>query len=311
MEQAELSDGLGIVINFYIGSPDAGSHRVIVSATEVSLRLLTLSPAVDAVILVDGSEAPCEPMRDVCETLRIQYHHANRRLNYVESYNVGWQKLPYTYVGLMANDVIPFPLETMDKLLAWVKQPDVGCTFPYMSTNRDRWDEVQRPGIATMGIPTCEPTTMTLNLNLFKRSVLEAIGGLDPRYTAGFQEPILIVKIRTLGYRVVLVGLTKVFHFDGLTKISGQSMIVDRDHKDDRDLWFKEFADYASQRGLAQTRTWATPFATSWLSQIVWWLVSLVPLSRLRYGCIAVTLWIEPWLCRYPARMGCMKQSST
>ena len=67
-------------------------------------------------------------------------------------------------------------------------------------------DETQRLGFSRRGEITCEPATFALNLNLFKKSVLEAIGGLNENYLASFSEPILTVKIRNLGYRVVMLG---------------------------------------------------------------------------------------------------------
>jgi len=211
--------------------------------------------------------------------------------------------LPYTYIGLMANDIIPHPQDTIDKLLDWVKKPEVGCTFPYMNSNRHQWDEVQRPGFTDRGTLTCEPTTMTLNLNLFKRTVLEAIGGLDENYTGGYQEPILIVKIRSLGYRVILVGSTTVFHFDRLTKSLGQSHIFDKNLSLDRDRWFQEYKSFASSRGLANIRTWAKPFATSIPLQIFWWIICAVPYYPVRRRLIESLLRIERWLCRYPSKL--------
>ncbi len=76
-----------------------------------------------------------------------------------------------------------------------------------------------------MGVRTCEPSTMTLNLNIFKRSILEQIGGLDENYIYGYAEPILLIKLRTLGYRVVMVGNSRVFHYDTLTKSLGENTL--------------------------------------------------------------------------------------
>ena len=71
--------------------------------------------------------------------------------------------------------------------------------FPYMNTNRMRNLETQMPGFLLRGSQTCEPSNMTLNLNIFKRTILEEINGLDESYLYGYQEPILILKIRSMG----------------------------------------------------------------------------------------------------------------
>ena len=121
----------------------------------------------------------------------------------------------------MANDVIPHPVGTMEILLDWISRPDVGCVFPYFSSNRGVGDEVQRVGFSSRGGIACEPSTMTLSLNLFKRQVLEQICGLDENYLFGFAEPILLIKIRSLGFRAVMAGGTHASHYDQLTKLLG------------------------------------------------------------------------------------------
>ncbi|HVR28547.1 MAG TPA: glycosyltransferase, partial [Thermoanaerobaculia bacterium] len=198
---------LDMVVNFFCrSSADAATRELLAAATEVSLRLLRRNPAVRTTLLVDGSASPCREMAERCQALGVEHLHGGRELGFAEAYNLGWRSLDGELVGLMANDVLPLPLESVQVLLEWVRQPDVGCVFPYLISNRAAWDETQRPSFLHRGRISCEPASMTVNLNLFKREVLERIGGLDPNYLVGFESPILLIKIRTLGYRAVMVG---------------------------------------------------------------------------------------------------------
>ena len=298
MAEAGPKSGLGVVVNFFVKSAADPSCDLIVATTEVGLRCLAGYACIDEVLLVDGSEQPCEAMRSACAQVGVRYLHGGQRLSYVEAYNLGWRSLRYDIVGFMANDIIPEPADTVDRLLAWVRQPGVGCTFPYMVSNRAHWDEVQRPGFLDRGAISCEPSTMTLNLNLIRRALLEEIGGLDENYRGGYQEPILLSKLRGAGHRVVMVGGASVFHFDRLTKAVGQSEIGSETLDRDSERWFREYPEHASERGLAGIRVWARPFSTRRLQGWAWRLAAAVPYYPLRRRLIEVLLWLEPMMCR-------------
>jgi len=214
---------MGFVVNFFtVGGP---AQTVLVAATQLNLTLLSAASSVGRVLLVDGSPIPCEPMRAICERLQVEYLHAGRELSYVEAYNLGIQTLKNPFIGLIANDVVPHPIDSLDRLYDWIQRERVGCAFPYIATSRTRGDEVQTPGFARRGSVTCEPASFALNLAVFRRDVLERIDLLDERFRAGYQEPILLLKIRNLGYRAVLVGGTRALHLDQLTKLFKESHI--------------------------------------------------------------------------------------
>jgi GT2 family glycosyltransferase len=293
-----------VVVNFYCASPsDDATRELLAASTEVSLRLLQRNPAVRSVLVVDGSAAPGSEIQAVSARLGVRYLHGGRELNFVEAYNLGWRSLDGEYVALMANDILPLPLDSMRILLDWVSKPDVGCAVPYMISNRAAWDETQRPSFVHRGRLSCEPASMTVNLNLFKRSVLEQIGGLDPNYHTGFESPILLIKIRRLGYRVVMVGDTRIMHIDSLTKVLGASAISKGLYERDRARFLQEYPRLASASGIANLDFSRWPFATTFASRCVWWAVYHLP-RRLRRPASEIVMWLEPWLCRYPARWG-------
>lgn len=298
----KANNELGVVVNYYTNYSSVESHEVLVAATGLSLRLLKMNPSVGTVILVDGSEESDEKMKEVCEDIGVRYYHDGKKISYAKAYNIGWQSLTEPYIGLMANDIVPFPLDTIQILLDWLKRPDIGCVFPYLTSNSLRGGETQRPGFWGRGSRTCELTSMTLNLNLFKRSVLEKIGGLDENYLFGYAEPILLIKIRSLGFRVVLVGDTRAFHYEKLTKSLGESTLAEELYLEDSQRWYKEYPRYASKRGIANLNLWRQPFSTTLIAKTFWWISYHIPFSKPRRALIILTMWLEPLLTRYPAR---------
>ena len=295
---------LGIVVNFFDGQSRDDVSELLVASTALSLRLLKMNPDVQEVLLVDGSAEPSEAMRRECERLNAGYLHGGRKLNYVEAYNLGWQTLDTPYIGLMANDIIPHPLHTMGFLKGWIQKPDIGCAFPYMHSNHTEFIEVQRPTFYHRASITCEPASMTLNLNLFKRQLLVDMGGLDPNYVVGFQEPILLIRIREMGYRCVLVAHTRVMHYDQLTKTMEASETSPELYEKDAERWFQEYPEWASRNGIAFLRFYRPPFSTTLIHKVIWWLAYIVPTQRLKLRLAEFVMSIEPWLCRYPARRG-------
>jgi hypothetical protein len=172
---------LGMVVNYFTNYSDEQTRQILVTSTALSLRLLRVSPRINTILLVDGSETPDPDMKEACRTIGVDYYHHGRRISYVDAYNLGWGQLDEPFVGLMANDIIPHPITSIDLLADWAARPEVGCSFPYLTTFGSSVLETQRQGFWTRGRITCEPSTMTLNLNIFKRSVLEQIGGAGPK----------------------------------------------------------------------------------------------------------------------------------
>jgi GT2 family glycosyltransferase len=300
----ENNDGdLGIVVNYYSDFSSEDNTKLLVDSTALSLRLLKINPSVDKVVLADGSKKENDALKKRCEELDVTYLHAGKEISYVDGYNIGWRSLDTPYIGLMANDIIPHPFDTMQKLLDMIKKPDIGCVFPYMNTSRLKSDETQKPGFWLRGSQTCEPTSMTLNLNIIKREILEKIGGLDENYLYGFQEPILILKLRSMGYRVVLVGNTRIFHYDKLTKNLGQSSLKGL-YKNDVSRWYDEYHDYADSRGIANIALWRSPFTTTISAKVLWWFCYHFPISSLKRELIKCAMWLEPFITKYPAKYG-------
>jgi GT2 family glycosyltransferase len=297
-------DKVGMVINHYSKECTGPMRDLLAAATLMGVRFLKCCDDVGSIIVVDGSKEPDEPLSRDCKEIGATYFHTGREVGYSAAYNIGWRQLEEGYIGLMANDIIPNPPSSLSTMLEVLRDGDVGCVFPYLNSPRLKSDEVQAPGFLQRGDVSCEPSSMTLNLNLFKREVLEAIGGITEDYKVGFSEPILLMKIRGMGLRCVMVGKTRAYHCDRLTKLIGQSTLSKGRSEADVERWFREYPQYASRRGIAQINFSRWPYSTTRWIRWLWLLAYGFPIKRRRKRFMRFVMWLEPWLTRYPARYG-------
>lgn len=277
---------IGVVINYYWQLSYPKSNQI---STWVSLLKLKEINAVNNIILVDGSPTPDEFMESICNELSINYHSTGRRLSYAEGFNIGIERLNNQFICLMANDILT-TRDDFEILYEWVKKPDVGCAFPYLSFSDYPG---QMPFFVRKPV-TCEPTCMTLNINLFPRNVLEEIGGVDEGYSGSYNDVIMLTKIRNSGYRVVLVGNTNVVHIGKTTITQGS------DYKKDDDFlrFSEEYPQFRAKHGKWQIKHWVKPFAINRKIAVFWWVSQNFPSTRLRKFMEWLTIWLEPELTR-------------
>ena len=133
----------------------------------LAIQSLKIVDIVGDILLVDGSLEGDNEIRLICEKEKIMYVHKGKELRFAEGYNC-WKMLSSQYIGLMASDIIVNPI-AIQKLYKVITVERVGCVFPYL----DRCDYQGQIYSYVRKAKTCEPTFMTLNLNIFKREVLE------------------------------------------------------------------------------------------------------------------------------------------
>ncbi len=301
--QAKRDAILGMAVNHYWNSPDEAGRAVMVTTTELGLRMLRRSPVVGSITLVDGSPVSDDRLAAVCDEIGATYVHEGREIGLAEGYNIGWRSLPEPYVGLMANDIVPYPLKSLEVLLDLVQDPEIGLVFPYLSMC-DYPPQLVRTSILRRTMVTCEPASMTLNLNILKREVLEAAGGVDEGYATGFYDPILVMKVRELGYRAVQVGGARVVHLDRLTKETGGSTLNVARHAVDFERFFTEYPALRTRHGIWGTSFWKWPMATTRTVALLWWLSQRLPQRHARRIAEELAVLVEPVVTRYPARRG-------
>lgn len=279
-------DEIGIVINYYWLPTYPKSCQI---STWGSLSNLMESCSIHNVVLVDGSPTPDAFISSKCLELGIEYISSGRGLRYAEGFNLGIERLQNPYICLMANDIFPTQ-DVFDKLYKCISVSDVGCVFPYLSYSDYPG---QMPSFVRMPV-TCEPTVMTLNMNLFRRSALEKIGGIDEKFTGSFNDVIALAKIRNHGYRAILVGDTNVTHMGRLTISQGSNYRKDNDYRRFSD----EFPQYRAEHGKWQIKHWIKPFATNRKIAALWWISQNAPSTRVRRFLEWMTIWLEPELTK-------------
>ena len=287
---------LGIVVNYFSREQQGSIRDILVSATLNSVLFLRQVPEVATVLVVDGSKRPDPELKRRCAKAGCEYFHTDHEVGYAEAYNIGWKRLQEPYIGLMANDIVPNPPGCVSTLLQWLKRPEVGCVFPYLDSPHSRGDEVQATGFFGRSELSCEPSSMTLNLNLFKREILEAVGGITEEFRFGFSEPLLLHGIRSLGYRCVMVGGTRAYHYAELTKVLGASNLRAQLYEHDRQLWFERYPALTSAKGIGKIDMSAMPLSTSRPVRLLWKLAYALPRGRITNKDLRLVMWMEPWL---------------
>jgi len=286
------SDLAGFVINYYWRPSFPPSHHTV---TILCIQALKANSGVGRVVLVDGSNQPDSCIEDVCNREGIDYFHSGRELTFAQGYNIGWKLFDEPYVGLIANDIL-VPDGTTDKMLKWIRIHDVGCVFPYLSycDYPGQIDTFVRKPV------TCEPTSMTLNFNLFKKSVLEEIDGIDEKYLGCYNDVISLMRMRKLGYRVVLVGGTRAVHIGQMTIVQGSN------YKQEADVarFSHDFSDYWANHGKWNITRWRWPFSTNKTMSMMWWIAQKFPSTRGRVFLQWLSMWLEPTLTQHPAKFG-------
>lgn len=283
---------VGFVVNYYWKPEYPLTVR---SSAILALQSLKNCTLIDKIVLVDGSKISDTDIKNFCESNGIIYLHAGKELKFAEGFNIGWKHLNSYYIGLMASDVYPFP-DAINTLLEALSPPDVGTVAPYL----DFCDYSGQVFAFVRNPITCEPSSISLNLNIFKKTVLESIDGIDEKYTGGYNDLVMMMKIREKGHRVLLVGNTRVTHVGRLTVANGTQFTKKID-----DIQFsKDFSQFRTKHGKWNIKHWEWPFATTATSMVLWWLAQNTPFSKGRKFLEWLTIWLEPEITKYPAMFG-------
>lgn len=290
--QQRNSGKIGFVVNYYWSPRHPDSVR---ATAHLALLKLRENSGISSIVLVDGSAVQDQAMREICSQLGIAYHHAGHELSFAQGYNLGRRLLSEPWVGLMASDVLP-PPDTVQNMLMWTGDTDIGCLLPYLSFSDyppQVYGYVWKPC-------THEPSAMTLNFNLLRRDVLEQVGGLDESYSGGYNDIILMLRIRQLGFRVVVVENTNVTHLGRVTISHGSTF----NPKEDVARFSREYSRFTAKHGKWKIAHWKRPLATTARAAICWWASQNAPSSTARSLLQELTMRMEPLLTTYPARWG-------
>ncbi len=233
----------------------------------LAIQSLKIVDIVGDILLVDGSLEGDNEIRLICEKEKIMYVHKGKELRFAEGYNC-WKMLSSQYIGLMASDIIVNPI-AIQKLYKVITVERVGCVFPYL----DRCDYQGQIYSYVRKAKTCEPTFMTLNLNIFKREVLEKINGIDENFSGGYNDILTLLQIRRSGYKALLVGATQVTHLGKMTVSNGTNYDWEKDS-----IKFKtSYPEYWDKISRWNIKRWLPPFAVNKRVSFLAWLVHKFP----------------------------------
>ncbi len=278
---------LGLVINYY-WLP--GFPKSVQVCAALALHMAVETRVADAIAVVDGSPDGDPYMASLCRELDVLYLRGEGELDFAAGYNLGWRTLHNTYVALMASDIF-VSANALERLLGMVSRPEVGCVSPYLSSS-DWPSQVAQYVHAPI---TCEPTAMTLNLCMLKRSVLEAVGGIDENFSGAYNDVILLMKIRHMGLRVLFAGDTFVTHLGKVTIANGSTYNKKQDVKRFR----AEYPHYWTDHGRWHLKNWRKPLSTRWHTSALWWLGHKIPGQFLKRHVNRFAERFEPQLNRY------------
>ncbi len=276
---------IGVVVN-YFWRPSF--PKTIQLVTWSALLGLHNCDFIKNVVVVDGSPMPDPFIAEITNQLGYELLSPEGNLSFAEGFNAGINYLDNEYICLMANDVFPTK-HFFEKCYQWIVLQDVGCVFPYLSFS-------DYPGQMYSFVRksiTCEPTSMTLNLNIFKKKVLKDIGGINEEFTGAYNDVIALMEIRNLGYRAILVGETKVNHIGKLSISEGTNYIIDgRDFR----LFQSNYPNYIAKHGKWRLTRWKAPFSVNKKVSCFWWVCQNCKSTRIRRFLEMLTLWLEPEL---------------
>ncbi|MCI0574957.1 MAG: glycosyltransferase [Chloroflexi bacterium] len=243
------------------------------------------------ILVCDGSPEPDPTLAEMVTGDRVCYLHAGRQLSFGATYNLGVAAAQTDYVALIANDILISSLQL--QRLAHELKGDVGCAMPYLIRSDYATQVARRARVPRR----CYPASMTLNVNVFRRDVLQAAGQVPEELSGSFNDMVVFHRLQAQGYRIALVNVGEVDHLRAITRRIASNMAYEQDLAAAPALALDLFHGVQPGR---QKNFWARLYANAAqypLSRLLWRLVSAIPwqLNQQR-GLGYAAAWLEPYL---------------
>lgn len=260
----------------------------------VSLCVAALRRIPDELLTILVCDGSPDPDRQVAATLsdnNAAYLHAGRELTFGGTYNLGVEAARTEYVVLVANDIL-ISAPQVRQLVSEVRD-DVGCAIPYLTRSDYATQTARRVRVPRR----CYPASMTLNVNAFRRDVLEGVGSVPEALSGCFNDMVIFQRLRNQGYRIALVNVAHVDHLRAITRHIASNLDYERDLATAPSLAPDLFRGI---RPMRHKNTWARLYANAAqrpLSRLLWRLVGRVPWELKQYrGLGYLAAWLEPYL---------------
>jgi GT2 family glycosyltransferase len=245
------------------------------------------------IIVVDGSPIRDDELMQGLTALGVEYLHLGRELSFAETYNAGIKRTSSPVVVTLANDVL-INAQQLRQLAAEVNR-NVGCVLPYL-TQSDYGAQTER----RLPVPRrCFPSRMTFNVNAFSRDALEKIGFIPEEMTGCYNDVMVFIRLREMGYSIMLRNVGHVIHLAQQTLKSGSTSVC---YEGDERLFAQTCPKYWRDGTVLFHKV-----AQRWTTRIIYQMVEYLPVGLVRKLGIWNWVWaIEPYLC---AEQGTLKEA--
>ena len=207
-----------VIINHFMS--DEAQHHIAASAL-FSAALYVKAPLIKEVLLVDGSRLPSERMREECERLGVKYLHSGRMLSFAEGYNFGVMAANADWIILSASDIYPSHNITLafQEIIEGCETTRLGCIIPRLS--HCAFPSQVRSRIFN---PLCVVPTMTLNVNVFNRQLLNDLGLVPTHYSGAYNDVELSILLAKAD-RQIYMTQQSCLHYGSLTIQTNKSSV--------------------------------------------------------------------------------------
>ena len=223
-----------VVVNYF----NPAGHEALQHQTKLCLLRYLASTAPISIALSDGSGVTDELLHKWCVEHAVEYVASEKALSFAEGYNQGirWAiaNLKPDYIALSANDILVEERSIEILISAIYDNAEVGCVMPYL-TQSDYWAQndyyFRRDRFSSM---------MTLNLNVFRSSVLEKIGLVPEQFSGYYNDIAMMIVLKGIGLKVLMKHAAKVTHLQRGTIAVATTARFEAD----RQLFAKNHPDY-------------------------------------------------------------------
>jgi GT2 family glycosyltransferase len=197
------------ILNHYNPTSNPFVENVICVSLEA---LVSRTVSQHSTVLIDGSGFRSERLAQLCSRLGADYISSEKKLSFAEGYNLGLSHAEADWYALCASDVI-VPHDWDAVMIREANRCKADFCAPYLTT-ADYSAQIRH---LSLRCGSFEPSSMTFNLNLISRRLLERIGSIDGQFSGCFNDIDYLMRARSAGFRAIICNAGQVVHLGRIT----------------------------------------------------------------------------------------------